>query len=169
MISTLIAHRGLTNGPCPEMENSPVAITAAIEKLYFTECDIWFVENKWYLGHDGPNYEITEQWILEHSDFGFFHAKNLVTFLELYKLKTVKNTFLDFFFHDSDKVALSSQGSVVLLTGQIYPDSIINQPELWMDPSDLIIFARYLDSLPGRYDLMTKYYDIIAKDLGLDI
>lgn len=168
MISTLIAHRGLTKGPSEYEENSPTAIAEAIEKLYFAECDIWFVENKWYLGHDRPSYEITEQWILEHSDFGFFHAKNVSTFLELIKVRNRKKCFLDFFFHDGDKVVLSSENSTVLLTGQIYLNCIINQPELWMDPVNLVSFARYLNSLPGRYDLMTKYCDIIAEDLGLN-
>ena len=54
----LISHRGNIDGPQLDKENSPNYINEAIEAGYNVEIDIWFVNNKWYLGHDNPTYEI---------------------------------------------------------------------------------------------------------------
>ena len=54
----LISHRGNLNGPQPNKENSPDYINEAIESGYNVEIDIWFIHNKWYLGHNNPTYEI---------------------------------------------------------------------------------------------------------------
>ena len=75
----LIAHRGNIHGPQPSNENHPDYITAAIEAGFNAEVDLWYVEDTWVLGHNNPEYEISEQMI---SSFKFrfacwYHTKNL--------------------------------------------------------------------------------------------
>ena len=52
----LIAHRGNLHGPNPDKENSTDYINEAIESGYNVEIDVWFINNKWYLGHDNHIY-----------------------------------------------------------------------------------------------------------------
>ena len=54
----LISHRGYINGPNKTEENSPEHILNAINNGYDVEIDVWFIDDKWYLGHDNPTYEI---------------------------------------------------------------------------------------------------------------
>ena len=49
----LISHRGNVNGKT-DRENKPLYIKAALALGYDVEIDVWLVDGKWWLGHDGP-------------------------------------------------------------------------------------------------------------------
>ena len=51
-----ISHRGNLTGKNPEMENKPSYISDALNQGYHCEVDVWFVDNKFMLGHDEPKY-----------------------------------------------------------------------------------------------------------------
>jgi hypothetical protein len=51
---SIIAHRGLLYGPNQLIENQPEVIDTRIERSIVCECDVWFKDNKFYLGHDRP-------------------------------------------------------------------------------------------------------------------
>jgi hypothetical protein len=53
----LISHRGNLNGPNPERENHPDYIWEALRAGYEVEIDVWWVEGKFKLGHDEPQYD----------------------------------------------------------------------------------------------------------------
>ena len=53
----LISHRGNISGPNPERENHPEYIFEVLQAGYDVEIDVWFVDNKFMLGHDEPQYE----------------------------------------------------------------------------------------------------------------
>ena len=59
----LISHRGNLYGPNPERENEPKYIHEAITKGYDVEIDVWVVEGVLFLGHDKPQYDITQDWL----------------------------------------------------------------------------------------------------------
>jgi hypothetical protein len=52
----LISHRGNLNGKDVDNENNPLYIDRALGKGYDVEVDVWYVNGKWYLGHDEPTY-----------------------------------------------------------------------------------------------------------------
>ena len=53
-----IAHRGNLNGPNKEMENKPEYILKALNKDFYVEIDVWYINNSFFLGHDNPDYKI---------------------------------------------------------------------------------------------------------------
>ena len=53
----LIAHRGNINGPNQDKENRPEYLLEAYNQFH-VEADIWYIDNKLYLGHDKPQYNI---------------------------------------------------------------------------------------------------------------
>jgi hypothetical protein len=62
----LISHRGNISGPNPERENHPDYILEALQAGYEVEIDVWFVDGKFKLGHDGPQYDFPFELINEH-------------------------------------------------------------------------------------------------------
>ena len=54
-----ISHRGNINGPNHKEENKIDYILNALNEMYEVEVDLWFKNNKFYLGHDEPQFEIS--------------------------------------------------------------------------------------------------------------
>ena len=51
----IIAHRGNLSGPT-QTENHPDQIKKALDLGFDVEIDVWYKENKVFLGHDFPQY-----------------------------------------------------------------------------------------------------------------
>ena len=99
----LIAHRGNTLGRKKELENKPEYILDTLHKGYDVEIDVWSVDKQFYLGHDKPQYKI-ERSFLQNKKF-WCHAKNIEAFYHM-----IDDNKIHCFFHDKDKVALTSKG-----------------------------------------------------------
>lgn len=100
----IISHRGNLFGKINEKENHPNYIDAAISSGYDVEIDIWLRDEKFHLGHDFPQYEIELNWLLSRENKLWIHAKNLEVIPHLY------NTNLNWFWHESDKLTITSKG-----------------------------------------------------------
>jgi hypothetical protein len=103
----LISHRGNINGLNPSRENSPSYIDTAISAGYEVEVDINYMKGKFYLGHDTPDYEISERWMENRKNSIWFHCKNLDAATELCKLSNFK-----FFCHKSDLFVMTSTNHI---------------------------------------------------------
>ncbi len=120
----LIAHRGNLHGRIPQMENNPQYITKAIEAGYDVEIDVWAVGDRFFLGHDAPLYPVTPDWLCTNADSLWIHVKSLST---IPKIKQVGNS-LNWFWHESDKMTLTSHGFVWCYVDVLVPGTIVNQP-----------------------------------------
>jgi len=107
----LISHRGNIIGPNPSRENSPSYIDAAISAGYDVEVDITYLNGKFYLGHDTPDYEISEIWMEKRKDKIWFHCKNLDSASRLYEMQTDKIKYR-YFCHSCDTYVLTSTGNI---------------------------------------------------------
>ncbi len=121
-----IAHRGNLLGPNPEKENHPDYIIEAVQQGFDVEVDVWMIDGKFILGHDGPQYEVREEFIL--NDQFWHHAKNIQAFYRLNRLRP--NYLVNCFFHDTDEATLTSGGWLWTYPGkELTPDSIAVMPE----------------------------------------
>ena len=100
----LIAHRGNTNGPNPELENTPDYIDSAIDAGYECEVDLRVVDGRLFLGHDAPTHEITTKWLRRKKAHLYIHAKTKDTVQWL-----LINGNFNFFFHDKDEFTFTSE------------------------------------------------------------
>ena len=119
-----IAHRGLFNGPNRELENSPDQIDQALVLGYECEIDLWVVNNELYLGHDGPKYKITKEYL--NNDKFWIHAINLeaLTWLRYSQRLHV------YFWHESDKFTLTSNNYIWTNPGnELSTGSVMVMPE----------------------------------------
>lgn len=102
MIQT-IAHRGNTKG-ITEHENRPFYILDAAKENY-VELDVWYTDNKFFLGHDRPTYQVDPEFL--YNKKFFCHAKNIEALHEM-----LKQPEIHCFWHEKDLVTLTSKGFV---------------------------------------------------------
>jgi len=99
----LIAHRGNINGKT-DKENNPDYLLLAIEQGYDVEVDVWYIDNRLFLGHDGPQYEVNIDFLLREEMW--CHCKNIDA------LKHLLENDAHCFFHASDDVTLTSRNVI---------------------------------------------------------
>jgi hypothetical protein len=103
----IIAHRGLLDGPDDRQDNHPDSIYDCLALGFHVEIDLWRIDRTWMLGHDGPRYIITEDFIKQ--DYLWIHAKNPEAAAELSVLHQ-SHPNLNFFWHQHDDRVLTSRG-----------------------------------------------------------
>jgi hypothetical protein len=121
-----IAHRGNLDGPSKE-ENKPTYIEQSISLGYDCEIDVRYIDQKLYLGHDTPDYEIDLHFLLHHSKKVWIHCKNVEALDYLLPFD------LNLFWHQEDHYTLTSKGFIWCYPGMnTTKRSIIVMPE-WND------------------------------------
>lgn len=131
----LIAHRGLMDGPDRDKENTVIAITSARNEGYDVEIDVWYHDQSWWLGHDGPTTPVDLEWLIEvdadqhgclDQHHAWIHAKSIQTLYQLQMHKWPGHVF----FHENDPVVLTSSNHIWTFPGQeLTPFSICVMPE----------------------------------------
>lgn len=140
----LISHRGNINGPSPDKENNPYYILEAIFSGYNVEIDVRFDNNTFVLGHDFPQYEVSEEFLKQKGLW--IHCKNINVLSKL-----ITNPECNCFFHDTDDVVLTSKNYLWTYPGKaLYSNSICVLPELF-EPGDISNVAGICSDYIGRY------------------
>ena len=101
----LISHRGNIDGKYPDFENNPIYINKALKNGYDVEIDVWCMDNRWYLGHDSPDHEITLDYL--KNDKFWCHAKNIDALHGM-----LKEGDIHCFWHQEDDFTLTSKGVI---------------------------------------------------------
>jgi hypothetical protein len=128
----LISHRGNLNGKNPKMENRPSYIKQALNQGFNCEIDLWNINNKWYLGHDEPKIKVTYNWLVNNSYGLWVHCKNIeaINKLVLKNGKNIRDNNINYFWHENDKLTLTSKGYIWASPTRIaIPNSIVVAPE----------------------------------------
>lgn len=121
-----IAHRGNINGKIEEYENYPAYIDSAIKAGYDVEVDVWVIDGVLLLGHDEPQYGVTQHWFNERSEKLWIHCKN-VEAIQWFNLIGGFN----YFWHQADDYTLISNGVVLVKPGaNLIANSICCMPEM---------------------------------------
>lgn len=128
----LIAHRGQINGPDPSLANNPATIQELIRLGYDCEVDVWFENSSWYLGHDKPQYKVSEEFINQSGLW--LHCKNIGALGQL--VWTPNN----YFWHQTDDYTITSHKFIWAYPGkQVTDRTVMVMPE-FVDPSfDIVL------------------------------
>ena len=119
----LISHRGNINGCNPNKENHPDYIKNALTCGYDVEIDVWHINDKWYLGHDEPQYEIEYKFLTQQNLW--LHAKNANSFYNL-----LHDSSCHTFWHtDEDWVLTSNKIIWTFPNKKLFPNSVCVLPE----------------------------------------
>lgn len=100
-----IAHRGNLSGPNKHKENSPSYLLNAMDAGFDVETDVWFIDGKFFLGHNTPDYEIDIQFLKNQKVWA--HAKNIEALHEMLKYKSI-----NCFWHQEDDYTVTSKGII---------------------------------------------------------
>lgn len=126
----LISHRGNLNGKINTMENNPEYIDIAISEGYDVEVDVWYINNKFFLGHDNPDYNVSVKWFENRINKLWIHCKNVDAISIFNKLQLKFN----YFWHEEDTLTLTSLNHIWVYPGkQPIKNSIAVMPEIHND------------------------------------
>lgn len=139
-----ISHRGNINGPNHKEENKIDYILNALNEMYEVEVDLWFKNNKFYLGHDEPQFEINIDFFEKKKIW--IHTKNLECYYELNKFN------LNFFWHENDKVVFTSKGYI-----WNYPGTLLSENSICVLPEQNNV--KKINCLGICSDYIKDYYD----------
>lgn len=125
-----ISHRGNLKGKEEAYENNPEYIDSALAQGYDVEIDLWYTENNYWLGHDEPQYQVSLTWLESRKNKLWVHCKNIEALVQLREAESE----LNYFWHESDTVTLTSKGFIWAYPGkQPIKNSIGVMPELLND------------------------------------
>lgn len=116
-----ILHRGLSCGPDKTLENKEDNLWKQLHNGWDIECDIWFINEEWWLGHDEPSMKLHNVALLSHPH-AWIHCKHLPALVECMR-RVSEGCRINCFFHDSDVATLTSQGYIWTYPGNIIYDS----------------------------------------------
>ena len=118
----LISHRGNINGIQVDKENNPEYIYDAINKGFDVEIDVRYENDKFFLGHDFSQFEISKEFLLNKKIW--CHAKTNEALSALQEIKA------HFFWHEEDDYTITSKGYIWTYPGKkLLPKSICVLPE----------------------------------------
>lgn len=126
-----ISHRGNLHGKGGnEWENHPDYIQTALDEGYNVEIDVWIIDDKIYLGHDKPQYEINFRWIRDRITRLWIHCKNIESIIFFKRCGYIVN----YFWHQNDDYTLTSKEYIWTYPNKpIVENCIAVLPELYPD------------------------------------
>ena len=124
----LISHRGNLEGSNPERENHPDYIYEALQAGYDVEIDVWWVDGKFKLGHDGPQYDFPFDLLTNFHTKLWIHCKNMDALSYLNELDS-SGSKLNYFSHEDDLGVLTSRGYI--WSTHLYDRGILVMPEVF--------------------------------------
>lgn len=103
-MTRLIAHRGNLDGPRPDKENNPEYLLRAVDNGYDCEVDVWVLDDNILLGHDYPQWIVTQEFISNPAFWN--HAKNIKA------LQFMLENNIHCFWHEHDERTLTSKNFI---------------------------------------------------------
>jgi hypothetical protein len=124
-----IAHRGLLTGPdfAGNLENNPKQLESIIHQGYDAEVDLWYIDETWYLGNKGPQYEISRDFLEKNAKHLWYHTKNEGAFKRLVETDSEKT--LNYFWQAEDSFDFTSHG-----WAWVHPESRPFSEGIWVLP-----------------------------------
>lgn len=138
-----ISHRGNTSGSNPHDENKIEYIEEA-SRNFDVEVDLWYHKNSYYLGHDEPLYKVDYEF-LKNKKF-WIHCKNLECFYQMSEHN------LNYFWHEKDKIIITSKGFF-----WNYPGTILSKKSICVMPETTN--TKEINCMGICSDYIQKYYD----------
>lgn len=161
-IKNIISHRGNIDGPNKSLENTQEYIKEAAKK-YRVEIDVWYQDNKFFLGHDSPGEEVDKLFLM--SDAFLVHCKNFEAFVELRKF-----SMTEAFFQHEDDVALTTKNRIIFHS-KITPKELSQDDyQVFLGPSDGSFngICSVVTDYPSTYnciDTTKEVFDLLIIDI----
>ena len=143
----LIAHRGNIDGPNIKLENHPDHITKALHIGFNSEVDVRYLNGEFFLGHDEAQYKVSLKWLLEYGSKLWIHCKTIETVFQLNSYSD-----LNYFFHESDSVTLTSKNFL-----WTYPGKLLTSKSIDVMPETLVADIKNYIPSKSCYGICSDY------------
>jgi hypothetical protein len=144
----IISHRGNLNGPCKPLENSIPYINIAINQGFDVEIDVRYVNERFYLGHDEPEYEVPIGWLVENKNKLLIHCKDIFSLDVLSQM----GDLFHYFGHSNDLFVLTSKQYIITIPQvKLQKNSILVMPEFFNFKENNFTCAAVLTDYPLNY------------------
>lgn len=110
-----ISHRG--NLKSNEWDSNPIRVSQVLDSGYHCEIDLWSINKSFYLGHDGPKFEINYDWLESRASKLLIHCKNFASLSEIERRSKSEYNSLHYFWHQQDNYTLTNKGIVICYPG----------------------------------------------------
>jgi len=135
----IISHRGNLDGRKPDCENNPTYVQHALDLGFEVEVDVWYVDGRFFLGHDTPIYLVEPSWF--QGKALWCHAKNREALEEM----IVSPYGITCFWHETDKMTLTSNGFLWMYPGNYSHIGVT----VWLGTSE--------ETIPNMWGVCTDY------------
>lgn len=126
-----LCHRGNLESKFVPDENRPDLLDRRISEAYGVELDLWCSDDKYWLGHDEPQYEVSFDWLMKDLSKKYIHCKDGETFEHMLLRCGREGYRPHLFYHTKEDYALTTRGHVIVHPGIYLLDGSINMmPEL---------------------------------------
>lgn len=132
-----IAHRANYNGKNLQTENTIDQISYCLSIGFDVEIDVWYAQERWWLGHDYPQYQ-TDITILQNPKI-WCHAKNAAALFRM-----MDHGGIHCFWHDRDAYTITSNGYI-----WAYPGSMLNHNSICVLPERASYTTQELNQCAG--------------------
>jgi hypothetical protein len=130
-LNRFICHRGNLQQKFVPDENKPDLLEQRIREGYSVELDVWYQKEKYWLGHDEPQYEVEFEWLMKNLESKYIHCKNGETFAHLLSKCGRLGYNANVFYHTNEDYALTSRGHIIVLPGKSLLHGSVNMmPEM---------------------------------------
>ena len=130
-LQQFIAHRGNVVGKFVPDENKPAKIEELNRKGIPCEIDVWYIDGKYWLGHDAPETEISFEWLMGSLPLRLIHCKHREALDILHRECGRLGYDVNLFYHTVEHYALTSRGQIIVHPDHAcLPDSIEMMPEM---------------------------------------
>lgn len=123
-----IAHRGLTDGSSMLNENNKENLLSRVSQGLYSECDIWYIDGTFLLGHDFPSTPISIDEL--YSPYLWLHAKNKDAYEKLLDIRNSRGINLRLFWHTNEDYILTTHNDCIVFPGKpLLKNSVFMMPE----------------------------------------
>ena len=120
----IICHRANLDDDNKNLENNPIQIKKCINLGFDVEIDVWYINQKFMLGHDFPLYEVSYSFLQNNKLW--CHAKNYDGLKNM-----INNNKINCFWHQNDDYTITSKGFMWCYPNiKLVDNSIAVMPEI---------------------------------------
>ena len=124
----LISNRGNIDIWNPDLENTQEYIQTAINQGYEVKIDLWTKDNKLYLGTNEPTQPLDFDWFERNNGRLWIQCRTIDVMAQFNKLDS-RGSNLHYFWHELNKISLTSRGYLWCESDKVVPGGIMYQPK----------------------------------------
>ena len=125
----LISNKGNIRGVISEYENTPAYIENAINGGFDVKIELTMFDGKLHIGSESNKHKLDIDWLEKYHSRLWLECKD-IEIIEKFNHIDNRGAYLNYFWHESDSLILTSRGYILSYGGGMVKGCIMMQPEI---------------------------------------